>query len=129
MEMRASRGLLLVIALLLAANLARSVPGVTIALAAEPDGAFGVLRARVIELVDGAGQVRASLKTEPSGEVVLRMTDAEGAIRVKLGASESGAGLLLTDDRSEPGVHMLAQREGTSLVLSEKGKERRLLEP
>jgi hypothetical protein len=123
MNGRVTRVLLAVIALLLAAHVARTVA------AAGDDEPAAVLRARTIELVDGDGRVRASLKTEPSGEVVLRMMDPEGDIRVKLGASDDGSGLLLTDDRSEPGVHALAEREGTSLMLAERGKERRVLEP
>jgi hypothetical protein len=35
---------------------------------------------------------------ESSGEVVLRLLDRSGTIRVKLGASESGSGLMLADE-------------------------------
>jgi hypothetical protein len=48
-----------------------------------------VLRAQRIELVD-------------------RIRDLEGNIRVKLGASQSGSGLVLLNDRTEPGVQVLA---------------------
>jgi hypothetical protein len=49
-----------------------------------------VLRARTIELVDGRGQVRAQIKVErPSREVVLRLRDQDGQVRVKLGASRA----------------------------------------
>lgn len=88
-----------------------------------------VLRARNLELVDERGQVRAQFKVEPSGEVVLRMRDTKGTIRVKLGASENGAGLLLLDERTEPGVHLLATSDGTKMTLSEQGKEQRVIEP
>jgi hypothetical protein len=87
-----------------------------------------VLRAQVIELVDGNGLVRAQLKVAPSGEVVFRLRDAKGRIRVKLGASEAGSGLLLANERTEPGVHILAGREQTSLTL-QRGAKRRVLRP
>jgi hypothetical protein len=88
-----------------------------------------VLRARTLELVDERGQVRANLKVEPNGEVVFRLRDAQGAIRVKLGASEEGSGLLLIDDQTEPAVHLLAKRTGTTVTLAEKGKEKRIIAP
>ena len=51
-----------------------------------------VLRGRALELVDDRGQVRSRLTVEPSGEVVLRLLDKHGTIRVKLGAGEDGSG-------------------------------------
>lgn len=87
-----------------------------------------VLRARAIELVDGGGRVRAQLEVEDSGEVVFRLRDAQGTIRVKIGAAEDGSGLLLLDEKTEPGVHLLAKDDGTSLVLSDGGA-RRVLAP
>jgi hypothetical protein len=86
------------------------------------------LRARAIELVDQNRQVRAQLDVEPGGEVVLRLRDAKGEIRVKLGAGADGSGLLLLDGSSEPGVQMLAGKSGPSLTLSGKGG-RRVLTP
>jgi hypothetical protein len=73
-----------------------------------------LLRIRALELVDDSGRVRAQLNAESSGEVVLRLRDASGTIRVKLGASEAGSGLVLLDGSTEPGVHILAGRSGTS---------------
>ena len=70
-----------------------------------------VLRAQMIELVDGNGLVRANLKVEPGGQVVFRLMDDRGTIRVKLGADEDGSGLLLANESTEPGVHLLATRE------------------
>ena len=87
-----------------------------------------VLRARAIELVDERGQARAQLEVEDSGEVVLRLRDAKGTIRVKIGAAEDGSGLLLLDEKTEPGLHLLAKDDGTSLVLSDSGA-RRVLTP
>ena len=88
-----------------------------------------VVRAQTIELVDNQGRIRANLKVEPDGEAVFRMMDAKGTIRVKIAAAEDGSGLLLLDDRTEPGVHALAKRQGTTLTLAEKGKEARVLKP
>jgi hypothetical protein len=87
-----------------------------------------VLRARAIELVDERGQVRAQLEVEDSGEVVFRLRDSEGTIRVKLGAAKDGSGLLLLDEKTEPGVHLLAKDDGTSLTLSD-GAGRRVFSP
>ena len=87
-----------------------------------------VLRARAIELVDDRGLVRAQLDVESSGEVVFRLRDASGTIRVKVGASEEGSGLVLLDEATEPGIHMLAKRGGTSLTLA-KGKQQHTIKP
>jgi hypothetical protein len=88
-----------------------------------------VLRAHQIELVDEAGQVRGSMKVEEGGEAVFRLLGEKGTIRVKLGASEEGSGLLLIDDRTEPAVHMLAKPDGTRITLAEEGKEQKVITP
>jgi hypothetical protein len=72
-----------------------------------------VLRTRRLEIVDERGQIRSRLNVESDGEVVLRMADHNGTIRVKLGAAEGGSGLLLLDEATEPGVHIMARRTGT----------------
>lgn len=87
------------------------------------------LRARAIELVDGNGQVRAQLNVESNDEVVFRLRDAKGTIRVKLAASEEGSGFLLLDDATEPGIHVLAKRSGTSLTLTGKDGAKRVIAP
>lgn len=66
------------------------------------------IRTQRIELIDKAGQVRGQFFVEENGEVVFRMRDESGQIRVKLGASGRGAGLVLMDDRTEPAVQMRA---------------------
>lgn len=86
-----------------------------------------VLQAQAIELVDGKGQVRAQLNVS-GDEVVFRLRDKNGVIRTKLGADESGSGLLLNDNNTEPGVHILATRRRTSLTLKRRGN-RRVLRP
>ena len=72
--------------------------------------------------------MRAQLDVEAEGEVVFRLRDSNGTIRVKLGASESGSGLVLADEATEPGVHILATRSGTSLTL-QRGARRRVISP
>ena len=82
--------------------------------------AASVLRARAIELVDEAGQVRSRLNVEENGEVVFRLLDQDGKIRVKLGAWRGGSGLLLNDDVTEPGVHLLATSAGGSIQFRDR---------
>jgi hypothetical protein len=88
-----------------------------------------VLRVRSFELVDEAGRVRAQLNVEPSGEVVFRLRGEDESIRVKLGASAEGSGLVLIDDRTEPGVQILAQQDGTSLTLTDQSGAKQVIEP
>lgn len=73
-----------------------------------------VLRGSALELVDQRDQVRASIDVDASGDVLLRLRDLSGAIRVKLGAGQSGSGLLLVDEANEPAVHLVARRTGTA---------------
>jgi hypothetical protein len=72
-----------------------------------------ILRGRALELVDDRGQVRSRLDVESDGEVVLRLLDRNGTIRVKLGAGEGGSGLVLLDEATQPGVQIIARRIGT----------------
>jgi hypothetical protein len=84
-----------------------------------------VLRGSALELVDERGRIRARVNVEPEGQVVLRLVDQEGRIRVKLGAGTDGSGLLLANDATEPGVHLLATGEGSSVrVVNRDGRER-----
>jgi hypothetical protein len=74
-----------------------------------PQTVSPVLRGRALELVDGNGKLRSRLSVEADGEVVLRLLDKNGTIRV----SEDGLGLLLVDEATEPGIHLIARRAGT----------------
>ena len=74
------------------------------------------------------GDVRAQLDVESNGEVMFRLRDAQGTIRLKMGASEDGPGLLLINDLTKPGVQILADRNGTSLTLTEAGGAKRVIE-
>jgi hypothetical protein len=104
------------------------------ATSAQSDG--GVLRGRGLELVDASGRVRAQFNVEPDGEAVFRMRDASGTIRVKLGAGDNGSGLLLIDETTEPGVHIIARRSAapahsttTSITLRGADGKRRAIAP
>lgn len=101
---------------------------------AETEGA--VLRGRALELVDASGHVRAQFNVEPDGEAVFRIRDAAGTIRVKIGASADGSGLLLLDETTEPAVHIVARRSATSarpattsLTLTGQDGRRRTITP
>ena len=87
-----------------------------------------VVRARTFELVDSRGKVRAQMKVERNREVVFRLRDQDGAIRVKLGAGRTGSGLLLLDEATEPGVQALAGARATTLRL-QRGNRRTALVP
>jgi hypothetical protein len=86
------------------------------------------VRAETIELVDSRGRVRAQLGVESSGEVVFRLRDSSGTIRVKLGASDDGSGLLLANEATEPGVHLLATRNRT-FVTVKRGERSQVITP
>lgn len=95
-----------------------------------------VLRGPMLELVDDRGQVRSRLSVESDGAVVFRLFDKNGTIRVKLGAGEEGSGLLLADEATEPGVHIIARRTGTparptttSVVLTGANGQQRVIRP
>jgi hypothetical protein len=84
-----------------------------------------VLRGSALELVDQRGRIRGRLNVEPQGQVVLRLFDEGGTIRVKLGAGTDGSGLLLANDATAPGIHLLATAKESSVrVVSRDGRER-----
>jgi hypothetical protein len=94
------------------------------------------IKTSLLELVDDRGLVRAQLKVEPDGEVVFRLRDSKGSIRVKLGAGETGSGLLLLDEATEPAIQMIARRNGvtnrpttTSITLRGANSQPRVIKP
>jgi hypothetical protein len=88
------------------------------------------LRVRTLQLVDENGEVRAQLNVSDPGNVaVFRMMDQEGTIRVKLGASEEGSGLVLLNELTEPGVHILAQEDNTSLTITNQSGAIQVIKP
>ena len=94
-----------------------------------PETSTDVLRGSALELVDQEGRIRARLNIEPQGEVVLRLLDERGTIRVKLGAATDGSGLLLANDATEPGIHLLAKASGSSVRVANKDGRERLITP
>jgi hypothetical protein len=96
---------------------------------ASPQAPAPLLRGRALELVDERGQIRARLNVESNGEVVFRLLDDRGTIRVKLGADEEGSGLLLANDATEPGVHLLAKAAGSSVKVANKDGRARVITP
>jgi hypothetical protein len=89
-----------------------------------------VLRGRAIELLDERGQVRAQLTVEPNNnEAVIRLRDPKGIIRVKMGASEDGSALLLLNETTEPGVHVLSKRSEVSMTLKARDGRLRTIAP
>jgi hypothetical protein len=92
-------------------------------------GVAPLVRARAIELVDSKGTRRALLSVEENGETVFRLVDAKGSIRVKLGASAAGSGLVLLNDATEVGIHALAKDKETTLTLINKNGRKQVLTP
>jgi hypothetical protein len=87
---------------------------------------FGKITVKEFELVDQNGKQRVSIKVEPEGEILFRMKDQTGTIRVKLGAGEDGSGLVLLDDATEPAIHALAKKNGGKLTLQDKSGKKRV---
>ncbi|MGC3945400.1 MAG: hypothetical protein QM762_12950 [Chryseolinea sp.] len=85
---------------------------------------FEKITVQEFEMIDANGARRASIKVED--EVVLRLMDQEGTIRVKVGANQQGSGLVLLDNHTEPGVHVLARNDKTSIKVTTSGKSREL---
>jgi hypothetical protein len=96
-----------------------------------------VLRAHALEIIDDRGKVRASLSVMPENPktkwkgkpypetVLLRLITAEGRPNVKLGASKSGAGLLIGGASDPTYVQVLAEDgEGTVKLVNKAGIER-----
>jgi hypothetical protein len=112
-----------------ALNLAILAGAAVQARTAGTQGGDDILRGRALELVDEGGKTRARIDVEPSGEVVFRLLDQRGTIRVKLGAGKEGSGLLLANDATEPGVHILAKDTGSSIRVVNKDGRQRLIAP
>jgi hypothetical protein len=113
----------------LAVDLVGLLGGLAQARPTSAQGSVDVLRGRSLELVDERGQIRARFNVESNGEVVLRLLDQQGTIRVKLGAARDGSGLLLANDATEPGVHLLAGARGSSVRVANKDGRERIIAP
>jgi hypothetical protein len=128
MSSRVTQLLLCIIALLLALHLA-----VLLGFASRPIQGSAevqdVLRARLIELLTTDGRVVAQLHTDADGGANLRLRSGTGEVRVKLGASRDGSGLILMSGSTEPALWLSAASAGTTLTLAERGKQSRVLTP
>ena len=123
---RTTQVLLTAVGLLLAAHLVRSTPSVPVAGAQD---VAPVVRAQAIELVNAQGQVVVQLYTGDDGGGNLRLRSGDGLVRVKLGATTDGSGLLLLDRSVEPAVVLGSGEDGTSLTLAQQGRRNRVIRP
>jgi hypothetical protein len=127
MKDRTTHLLLAAIALLLLVHLVRPVATSSSAQASRAEQVPAVVRAQAIELVDKQGQVMGQLYVGEDGGGNLRLRSGDGMVRVKLGGTADGSGLLLFDKEAEPAVWLVVNKTGTSATLAEKGKEKRVL--
>lgn len=100
-----------------------------------------VVRARALEIIDDRGRVRASLSVLPEDPkviwngkpypetVLLRLITADGRPNVKLGASKSGAGLLIGGESNPTYVQVLADGGLSTVKLINKDGVERLIKP
>jgi hypothetical protein len=123
---RTTKTLLTAVVALLAAYLVRSAPSSPLADAQE---VAPVVRAQAIELVNAQGLVVAQLYTGDDGGGNLRLRNGEGLVRVKLGATADGSGLLLLDRDVAPAVVLGSGDDGTSLTLAQEGRRNRVIKP
>jgi hypothetical protein len=107
------------------------------------DAVAPVLRANALEIVDGQGRVRASIKVYPADPsvkmpdgttgypetVLLRLINSKGGPHVKLAAMEDGAALVLGGESNPTHVQILAQGRSTSLKLTDKDGKTQTVKP
>jgi hypothetical protein len=129
MNRRTNQVLWAAVFVLLASHIFRLAPAVDIAGAGETENVPQVIRAGGFELVNMQGKVVAQLYTGEEGGGNIRLRSADGTIRVKLGANDDGSGLLLCDENAEPAVMLMSNKSGTSAMLAQKGKEKKVLTP
>jgi hypothetical protein len=89
-----------------------------------------VLRAQAIELVDAAGNVRGQLFLGDDGGGNIRLRAGNGEVRVKIGATIDGGGLMFADKATEPAVQLRAGgKEGPNLTLTAPDKKPHVVAP
>jgi hypothetical protein len=126
MAERTTQALLAALVVLSAAHLVRSTPSVSLARAQE---AAPIVRAQAIELVNAQGLEVAQLYTGADGGGNLRLRSGDGVIRVKLGATADGSGLLLADRDVEPAIVLASSDGETSVTLAQEGRRKRVIRP
>ena len=112
-----------------ALNLAILVGAAVQTRTAAAQGGEDILRGRALELVDEGGKTRARIDVEPSGEVVFRLLDQQGTIRVKLGAGKNGSGLLIAGQSDPTYVQVLAEGGETTVRLKRQDGRERVIRP
>jgi hypothetical protein len=88
-----------------------------------------VLRARLIELVNERGEMRAQLHIAEGGGGELRLRSGGGEIRVKFGAGNDGAILLMMDGTTEPAIRLATEKSGPGLTMNDPKKGARVFAP
>lgn len=130
MKARTTQAMLAVVIVLLSALLMRDVLTGAAVEAQNANQTSPIVRARGFELVDERGQVRAQIYLGEDGGGSIRLRDATGAVRVKLGVSTQGdTGLLVFDEAVNPAAQIVSSKSGTFLSLAERGKEKRVIRP
>ena len=129
MKERTTQLLLATTVIVLLAHLFRGTSPIPALHANETVGEQAVVRAQAFELLDKNGKVVAQMHVGEDGGGNIRLRSGDGMVRVKLGASADGSGLILFDREASPAVHLAANRLGTSATLAEKGKVKRVIQP
>jgi hypothetical protein len=89
-----------------------------------------VLRARLIELVNERGEMRAQLHLAQNGGGELRLRNAQGEIRIKLGpTNDGGTALLMMDPSTEPALMLQTGESGPAMTLTDPKKGKRVIAP
>jgi len=101
----------------------------------------GVLRGRALEIVDARGRIRASIAVLPEDPKViwkgkpypettlLRLMSPDGRPNVKLGASRTGAGLVIGGESNPTYIQVLAEGGESTLKLINKDSVERVIKP
>ncbi|OEO31735.1 hypothetical protein VW23_014890 [Devosia insulae DS-56] len=108
--------------------------GVTQVLPAIAQGTPGPLRGNGLEIIDGAGRVRASIGIQPAAEgasetVLFRLIHPNGQPSVKIGASLTGAGLSFVGGDDASYIILEAEGPETQLRLVEQEGREQVLAP
>jgi hypothetical protein len=99
----------------------------------QPSGAqsdAGVLEASGFDLMNDEGTVVAQLYVGEDGTGQIRLRDASGEVRVKIGAGPEGAGLILFDAQGDPvpGVWARTDENGAKITLVD-GELKKVIKP
>jgi hypothetical protein len=111
--------------------------------AAGAESVAPVLRGRALEIVDGRGQVRASITVLPADPavrmpdgttgypetVLLRLINSSGAPNVKVAATEDGSALVLGGESNPAHVQILARGANMSLKLNNRDGQVKVITP